>query len=510
MHAHYYPLLVAFFLWSPSFSIAQSCCDGSSNQLQIMLMQYTASPSCGTAPALVNCTPATGILPATAYIVAKAEGGSNNGLVWFEGDVSTGETFVLNALTAGVNPPKLSPNTKIEIYNTQGGTLLQSVAFHTSCSEPIDIGDRFGASIVLTVQVKNDDLCVVTDFGDAPSTYGTLVSDNGAGAIAIGPYLGSVAPDHELDGVPSFMGQGDDDGTDDEDGLESTATLLSRASPSFNIRYTKASAENIVIAGWLDVDADQMFDSAEGQEISVVDASTTGVVTMSFPDISAPEGETTSFLRLRITAEPSNANSRASSIMSPYGITLSGEVEDHMVTFPSAILSVNLVSFSAERFNTLVDLNWVTSQEYENEHIHIERSPDGQEFKPIGTIDGQGTRQGSKAYRFQDQKPLDQMAFYRLRFEDFSGASTFSPIRKVHGNESLNLHIYPTPAFSFVTIASPVSGTFRIMGTSGSVLRSGDIDKLRRIAIDDLPSGAYMVQVLSDLRAPISGKLIVK
>ena len=35
------------------------------------------------------------------------------------------------------------------IYTSQGGTLLQTINFHTSCSEPINFGDEFGGITVL-------------------------------------------------------------------------------------------------------------------------------------------------------------------------------------------------------------------------------------------------------------------------------------------------------------------------------------------------------------------------
>jgi cysteine-rich repeat protein len=41
----------------------------------------------------------------------------------------------------------VAPNTEFEIR--QGGTLLQTVEFHTSCSQPLEIGDQFGSLLLL-------------------------------------------------------------------------------------------------------------------------------------------------------------------------------------------------------------------------------------------------------------------------------------------------------------------------------------------------------------------------
>ena len=45
---------------------------------------------------------------------------------------------------------KISPRTTFRIYDTQGGTLLETVQFHTSCSQPLNAGDEFGSIRVLS------------------------------------------------------------------------------------------------------------------------------------------------------------------------------------------------------------------------------------------------------------------------------------------------------------------------------------------------------------------------
>jgi len=61
---------------------------------------------------------------------------------WFAGDVSIGEEFTVDAASAGAN--RLKGNTYVFIYD-RNDSLIQSVEFHTSCSEPLQPGDQFGA-----------------------------------------------------------------------------------------------------------------------------------------------------------------------------------------------------------------------------------------------------------------------------------------------------------------------------------------------------------------------------
>ena len=53
--------------------------------------------------------------------------------------VVVGDVFVVAPLDG-----KMSNETVIRAYDAPGGTLLQEVRFHTSCSQPLGLGDRFG------------------------------------------------------------------------------------------------------------------------------------------------------------------------------------------------------------------------------------------------------------------------------------------------------------------------------------------------------------------------------
>jgi len=56
------------------------------------------------------------------------------------GVVSIGEDFEVNGLKRRI-PPRMT----FEIYDVEGRTLLEVVQFHTSCSQPLFVGDGFGS-----------------------------------------------------------------------------------------------------------------------------------------------------------------------------------------------------------------------------------------------------------------------------------------------------------------------------------------------------------------------------
>ncbi len=77
--------------------------------------------------------------------------------VWFEGFVDLGGTFTLDVANAGTD--KFDSETFIQISTPEASpgdrTLLQSIRFHTSCSQPLQLGDRFGAARLVGYVDKN-------------------------------------------------------------------------------------------------------------------------------------------------------------------------------------------------------------------------------------------------------------------------------------------------------------------------------------------------------------------
>lgn len=77
------------------------------------------------------------------WIRASDSASPGSGAVFFEGLVALGEVFEIDASAAGLT--RLKANTYLHVFAAQGGALLQSVQFHTSCSAPIALDDQYGA-----------------------------------------------------------------------------------------------------------------------------------------------------------------------------------------------------------------------------------------------------------------------------------------------------------------------------------------------------------------------------
>ncbi|NNL48400.1 MAG: PKD domain-containing protein, partial [Acidimicrobiia bacterium] len=73
----------------------------------------------------------------------KEDPSYDNAKVWFEGDVADGGQFTLQA--ALEDEDDFGSKVFIHIYDGEGGTLLQTVEIHTSCSVPLIEGEQFGS-----------------------------------------------------------------------------------------------------------------------------------------------------------------------------------------------------------------------------------------------------------------------------------------------------------------------------------------------------------------------------
>ncbi len=70
----------------------------------------------------------------------------------FSGNVALGSEFTLTNGNSNLSNP-----VEISIYSQQGGTLLQYVEVHTSCSAPIVIGDQFGSLVLNATEGEGND-----------------------------------------------------------------------------------------------------------------------------------------------------------------------------------------------------------------------------------------------------------------------------------------------------------------------------------------------------------------
>lgn len=186
---------------------------------------------------------------------------------------------------------------------------------------------------------------VPTDYGDAPSAYGTLITDDGP-RHSIGNFdiFNSTAPlmlgkkvDIENNGFPSVDSAGDDadhEGipgggfVDDERGVAHIVATPGSSDPLVVPAYvTNTTSQVATLVGWIDLDNDSVFEVSERVTASVP-AGFTGYQQLTFPAPATPYSVNTS-ARFRLFS--STDTSSAATGQLPSGPAATGEVEDVLV-----------------------------------------------------------------------------------------------------------------------------------------------------------------------------------
>lgn len=84
-------------------------------------------------------------------------------------------------------------------------------------------------------------------------------------------------------------------------------------------------------------------------------------------------------------------------------------------------LPVELVSFSAEKHKNSNVISWITASEKNNDYFLIEKSLDGENWRPIGKVSGAGNSSEMISYSLKDENVDDVVNYYRLTQVDFDG-----------------------------------------------------------------------------------------
>lgn len=166
------------------------------------------------------------------------------------------------------------------------------------------------------------------DFGDAPSSYGTVIVANGARhsitefdeATGRSPLMLGTSIDTELDGHPSVSADSDDlNNRDDEDGVVRPAFVLSGRPVSVQVTANNELATEATLAGWMDLDGNGTFDADERVVKAIPANSGSQVYTLEFPKGELGASYISRFRLFSGTvADPS-----------PVGAATGGEVEDY-------------------------------------------------------------------------------------------------------------------------------------------------------------------------------------
>ncbi|MBK7087223.1 MAG: T9SS type A sorting domain-containing protein [Flavobacteriales bacterium] len=190
-----------------------------------------------------------------------------------------------------------------------------------------------------------------------------------------------------------------------------------------------------------------------------------------------------------------------------FGVALSALVQngtarvDHVTitVFTVSNLPIELLDFRATPQGEVVQLDWVTATEHDNDHFLVQRSRDGLTFEDIESVEGAGNSLSTLYYNTRDMHPLNGTSYYRLTQVDTDGASTCSDVVSVSRGTG-NAVVYPNPSAGVFTIydVSLRNGQVAVYSEDMRLVRThittgSDV----QIHLEDLPDGTYVLMMRS-------------
>ena len=124
----------------------------------------------------------------------------------------------------------------------------------------------------------------------------------------------------------------------------------------------------------------------------------------------------------------------------------SGRIDNISVTIyysDLTTLPVSLINFSAKKNNSSIDINWTTDNESGMSVYEVQRSSDGRNFSTIHSVQSRNSVSRT-TYAANDSKPMNGIAYYRLKMVEVDGSAAYSKIVTVQFATGNLVTIYPT------------------------------------------------------------------
>ena len=222
-------------------------------------------------------------------------------------------------------------------------------------------------------------------------------------------------------------------------------------------------------------------------------------------------------------ANPGAVSMAASSMLEGRLLSTTGAVavDGVIANLPvSQVLPVTLINFKATKSNTVIELSWTVDNELAFTGYDVERSANGNNFYKIGSIVPTNTP-FNKTYSYQDNSPLTELNFYRLKMIDINNAFKYSTVLNIHMQTKKEISIYPNPTVDHTILLQmygQVKGEYilSIFNLNGKKVMSrkiiqGQNDAVRSIALDkNLPTGFYFLQLTNSEKKRETLKFLIK
>nr|MCU0451363.1 T9SS type A sorting domain-containing protein [Bernardetiaceae bacterium] len=137
-----------------------------------------------------------------------------------------------------------------------------------------------------------------------------------------------------------------------------------------------------------------------------------------------------------------------SSYTSPYKRSGFTSFSPFVPVFNDLIIQpVEFISFAATAVGELARLDWATAWEHNADYFEVQRSPDGENWQPLGQVKATGQANTRTNYSFWDTQPLNGINYYRIAQVDFDQTTQYTRMVSLDftGETALAFKLFPNP-----------------------------------------------------------------
>ena len=178
----------------------------------------------------------------------------------------------------------------------------------------------------------------------------------------------------------------------------------------------------------------------------------------------------------------------------------------------SDALPVELISFTGNCVDGVVDLTWSTASEFNSAYFDLEKSRDGVTWEVINTQDAAGESTETLEYHFRDVSANSGNNYYRLTQVDIDGTQKTYDVINVNCTETSKgyFSIFPNPSsgsFQVILNNEDIIGNavMNMTDTKGNVVMTKAIDVKSGINMyvvnEALAPGIYYISVVNGAHA---------
>ena len=176
-------------------------------------------------------------------------------------------------------------------------------------------------------------------------------------------------------------------------------------------------------------------------------------------------------------------------------LIVAGASTEYMLGSVLNPLPVTLISFSAIKNGSDVELNWQTTNEENLKNYVVEKSTNATTFSQLAVVNANDNA-GINNYTATDMNPANGVNYYRLKQIDGDGKYTYSDIRSVNFSDNFKVFISPNPATNNIKIyTDQMLMSVQIMDASGKTIKWLIPTSNNLYDVSDLQKGIYFLRI---------------